>query len=515
MEAKDWVITERPALPKIQGGDVVSPTERARGMLEALKAAAEDAKVQFGGSLWRRLLASLLSKRFVILTGLTGSGKTLSARLLATWLGPASLEWRRQFEPGEKFRIARMEYLVRRADSLSYEVWNDDREDEAVKILLSREVLDEWISYIEKNHVDESIGSLELRDAVQEQSRWSNNVHSFHAPLKAAAFSLLKKQPIAVTRSSDVLPVGADWTSRESLLGYPDALDSKRFVAQPALLKVLDACEDPGRPYFLILDEMNLSHVERYFADFLSAMESGEPIPLYRGEERSADGRPIPQELRLPDNLFVVGTVNVDETTYMFSPKVLDRAQVIEYRVEESEMERFLGGGAKPDLSVIAGQGSPFADCFLELARDPKLGAWDDEEAQRFASELMGFFSVLQRHGAEFGFRTAHEARRFASLYRILEPGEPGQDWLAEAMDCVVCQKLLPKLHGSRAKLSPILQDLWSLCLQAPESRSQPENRDVPDRARAREARYPLSADKIARMWSMLQDHGFASFAEA
>ena len=66
---------------------------------------------------------------------------------------------------------------------------------------------------------------------------------------------------------------------------------------------------------------MNLSHVERYFADFLSAIESGEEIPLYGKDET----------LELPSNLFIIGTVNVDETTYMFSPKVLDRANTIEF----------------------------------------------------------------------------------------------------------------------------------------------------------------------------------------
>jgi len=69
---------------------------------------------------------------------------------------------------------------------------------------------------------------------------------------------------------------------------------------------------------------MNLSHVERYFADLLSAIESGEDIPLYTGEERKAGEQIVPRKMSLPTNLFVIGTVNVDETTYMFSPKVLD-----------------------------------------------------------------------------------------------------------------------------------------------------------------------------------------------
>lgn len=77
---------------------------------------------------------------------------------------------------------------------------------------------------------------------------------------------------------------------------------------------------------------MNLSHVERYFSDFLSAMESDEPIPLHKAIEDDVD---VPNELKLPENVFIIGTVNVDETTYMFSPKVLDRANVLEFKTFE------------------------------------------------------------------------------------------------------------------------------------------------------------------------------------
>ena len=93
------------------------------------------------------------------------------------------------------------------------------------------------------------------------------------------------------------------------------------------VLKIsLRAAADPDRPYLLLLDEMNLAHVERYFADFLSGMESDEPVipNLAEGVDSWRIADPTQPKLRVPRNLFVVGTVNVDETTYMFSPKVLD-----------------------------------------------------------------------------------------------------------------------------------------------------------------------------------------------
>ena len=83
-----------------------------------------------------------------------------------------------------------------------------------------------------------------------------------------------------------IIPVGADWTNREPLLGYPNALEANKYVTPEngALDLINRARLDITKPYFLILDEMNLSHVERYFADFLSTMESGGTIPLHNIE---------------------------------------------------------------------------------------------------------------------------------------------------------------------------------------------------------------------------------------
>src|SRR5690554_1723761 len=120
-------------------------------------------------------------------------------------------------------------------------------------------------------------------------------------------------------REYRIVPVAADWTNREPLLGYPNSLDPENYVKPDngLLDLILTAINKPDKPFFLILDEMNLSHVERYFADFLSALESGEPIHLH-SSVHAIDG--VPQRIVIPPNLFIIGTVNVDETTYMFSP---------------------------------------------------------------------------------------------------------------------------------------------------------------------------------------------------
>lgn len=324
-----------------------------------------------------------------------------------------------------------------------------------------------------------------------------------------------------------VIPVGADWTGSENVLGYPSGLDSGSYLAKPALDLILQAQAHPGIPHFLILDEMNLSHVERYFADILSAIESEEDIPLHGEEERKAGGRVIPQKLGLPKNLFIVGTVNVDETTYMFSPKVLDRANVIEFRMDVGELKAFLGNPAKPDLARLDGKGAGFCKAFADAAGGP--ADVPEEAREPFEREMELFFKALQGHGAEFGYRVAHEAARFAHFYKALgnRPGE--EDWFPAAFDCIIVQKFLPKLHGSRAKLGPLLKKLWFLCLNEAAALGADALKAAEEAARSTDrkaepttdpdilagARYPLSAEKIGRMWRLLNENGFASFAEA
>src|SRR6266567_1926999 len=197
-----------------------------------------------------------------------------------------------------------------------------------------------------------------------------------------------------------VVPVGADWTSNEHVLGYPDNLNGG-YVQQTALKLILQAQKNPGTPHFLILDEMNLSHVERYFADLLSLIESEAELWLHHDQD--ADGKPkprdgVPSTLKLPQNLFVIGTVNVDETTYMFSPKVLDRANVLEFRVSEEEMADFLESPASPNLDKLAEpgfSGAAFGPQFVQAAsREYDAGLTDGERAQ-LKAELMTFFKLL------------------------------------------------------------------------------------------------------------------------
>ncbi|MFP8489650.1 McrB family protein [Gracilimonas sp. Q87] len=307
----------------------------------------------------------------------------------------------------------------------------------------------------------------------------------------------------------NLVPVGADWTNREPLLGYPNALEKEQYVLPESgvLQLILNAQKDPSRPYFLILDEMNLSHVERYFADFLSAIESNEHINLHSGEESwAANEYQVPPTLTIPKNFFIIGTVNIDETTYMFSPKVLDRANVIEFRVSRDEMKSFLGTPANVDLSELEGKGSSMAKDFVKIATNPTAEFTDKSS---LSNELIQFFENLSEVGAEFGYRTAYEINRFASLAEHM-----AKDWgFEQIMDAAISQKLLPKLHGSRRKLESVLFKLGQLCIKEGDAEELLKKSDSIDWEN--NVKYPISLEKIVRMHKGLLENGFTSFAEA
>jgi 5-methylcytosine-specific restriction protein B len=313
-----------------------------------------------------------------------------------------------------------------------------------------------------------------------------------------------------------IVPVGADWTNREPLLGYPNALNKEEYVSpENGVLDLMirakqniENIEEPTKPYFLILDEMNLSHVERYFADFLSTMESGDRIPLHKIEN---DSLIVPPSIKLPKNLFIIGTVNIDETTYMFSPKVLDRANTIEFRLTEKDLADFIASDKKLDMDLLKAQGANMSDGFIGMALKES-----DKNLKPSAADLKLFFTELKKSGAEFGYRTASEIGRL--MYMLNELGETGDNLL----DIAIMQKLLPKLHGSRNKLTKVLPILGGFCL----SDNSKIKEDYLDKFLSNSltevelkedsnVKYKISFEKICRMYKNAVENGFASYAEA
>lgn len=301
-----------------------------------------------------------------------------------------------------------------------------------------------------------------------------------------------------------IIAVGSDWNNREYLLGYPNALDCGKYIhpENGTLDFIIEAGKNPNKPYFLILDEMNLSYVERYFADFLSAMESHEEISLHP-DTHEWKGCNVPARIKLPSNLYITGTINVDETTYMFSPKVLDRANVIEFRISEQAMKEYLIDCRPLNAEIINHRGANMGRGFVMISKDK-----DFINDEKINSILLSFFNQLKQAGAEFGYRTASEIYRFISLSRKLNTGWDDN----QLIDIAVMQKLLPKLHGSRKRIHPVLNALWKLCIISGNDPVMIESEEIEIDYRFR---YPLAAAKIRQMFINARDNGFTSYAEA
>ena len=294
-----------------------------------------------------------------------------------------------------------------------------------------------------------------------------------------------------------VVPVRPDWTGPESIFGYEDALRKSAsgapvwFVPE-AFEFVLRAANDPEHPYLLILDEMNLAHVERYFSDFLSGVESRRPVLpdlVFDQTSRQWVLRDVEaQRQPLPRNLFVVGTVNVDETTYMFSPKVLDRAFTFEFRVTsdelDSELQRPTAAPAGEDRRVRA---------FASLAETDDFQREHPHPARdEILSTLREAHTILAAANQEFGHRTLYEILRFCAFFAAT-----GDTDVHTALDLAMMQKVLPKVHGSRRRVESILTSLGELAAGAGPA-----------------PRLPITHQKLVRMIDSVRANQFVSFAE-
>jgi 5-methylcytosine-specific restriction endonuclease McrBC GTP-binding regulatory subunit McrB len=266
---------------------------------------------------------------------------------------------------------------------------------------------------------------------------------------------------IAGTANVEVVAVGADWTDNRPLLGFRNLLaeGGKTYVAPHALRITLRALENPGKPYFLVLDEMNLSHVERYFADFLSSMESKEPLKLHDSSValKTEDGITVPGKIAYPNNLFVIGTVNIDETTYMFSPKVLDRAHVIEFKVTWDEIANGLEGAVPSELPALRPEQ---VEEFMRVSHLTEK-ALPEEDHELLTEVLEDLHAALEGTRFVFAHRTARECLNFIASAKALAKAdivEPRNT--IELIDLAILQKALPKLNGASGTLSKVLEEL-------------------------------------------------------
>lgn len=272
------------------------------------------------------------------------------------------------------------------------------------------------------------------------------------------------------------LSVRPDWRDSTSLLGYYNPLSGQYHHSTELVKFILQARNDLQNPYFLILDEMNLAHVEYYFADFLSVLESGrghdgftnEAIHLHsKGEKvKDEEGNDIPNEIKLPPNLFIIGTVNIDETTYMFSPKVLDRAFTIEFR--DVDLESYPSQSAteiddeqKKELKEAILEDLRNNGNFYVFTKNQIMGKIN--EMTDFKKELKELNDALLPYDLGFGYRVVDEIALFVSLAKQSQDFLPGFGE-EKAKDLAVLMKVLPKFHGPKAKLEKPLVEVLKWC---------------------------------------------------
>ncbi len=294
-----------------------------------------------------------------------------------------------------------------------------------------------------------------------------------------------------------LLPVRPDWNDASALFGYQNVL-ANRYVSTPFLdiVRAAGLPENRRKAFFVCLDEMNLARVEHYLADYLSALESrAHKVPLHEGIA----------DLVLPSNLFVTGTVNVDETTHGFSRKVLDRANTLDFDEPPALLltPALSKGRTSVDEETAA---SPAQRQALFLASRvagvgkarERLASLDPAFPGRALIALQTVNDLLYAHRLHFAYRVRDDVLMFltnsfdAETSAGLLTSDPSENFLV-GLDLQILQKVLPKLHGQSDTLAPLLARL---------------------EAWATDGGLTLTAAKLARMRAHGTETGYIRFYE-
>lgn len=215
-------------------------------------------------------------------------------------------------------------------------------------------------------------------------------------------------------RNVFIQPVQPGWYDPAPLFGYINPLVADNYIRPRFLDFLLVATSQPDQPFVVILDEMNLSHPEQYFAPVLSSMESGSDLVLHN-EGDAFDG--VPNKIPYPKNVAFIGTVNMDETTHGISDKVLDRAFTLEFW--DINLDDY------PKWEVH------------------ELPAAAVNEVKGCLGALLAALAPVRMH---FGWRTVEDVLSYLSVASRFN------DFVLKvAMDDVVYARVLPKLRGAES----------------------------------------------------------------
>lgn len=382
-------------------------------------------------------------------------------------------------------------------------------------------------SILTENVVNDGEEKMSIRDTVEYIQKYiaargfsydDSLIKNFYLSLKSKPFvilagtsgtgktKLVKLFAESINAEYKLIPVRPDWSDSSDLFGHLDL--NGRFIEGALTRYIKDASEHTDKPYILCLDEMNLARVEYYFSDFLSIIETrnfvdGKIIsdPLVNKNVYGASDAYIEfGELRFPENLYIIGTVNMDETTFPFSRKVLDRANTIEF----SYVELIPSEISQENISKLLNIGNDFLKSeYLQLSHcDYK------DYVIKICTELQKINDILKIAEAHVGYRIRDEI----CFYML---NNKKNDLLPEneAFDYEILQKILPRIQGSNSSLKEMLTELFKYCagdytgLSGYSIYEQMQNY-----IKNNQCKYRKSACKIAFMVRRFEEDGYTSY---
>ena len=330
-------------------------------------------------------------------------------------------------------------------------------------------------------------------------------------------------------KNFEMVQVKPNWHDSSELIGYVSRIDGVRYVVGPFLKFMVKAIQDPNTPYFLCLDEMNLAPVEQYFAEFLSVVESRkvdkdgnvvtDPLVDYSSTEEykslidqlfcdDAERKAYLTEvggkrLTIPQNLIVVGTVNMDETTFSFSRKVLDRAMTIEM----NKVDLMAGLTNRHDnIGKIE-----FADIIGKAVEGVDVYAAHEGVCKKAIEYLESINATLDKTPFKVAYRTRNELLLYVVNNLSWKTDDELEDFvIARALDEITCMKILTRIEGDETKVSANFLDNLGNAIK---SGLVEIDKDLlqANKSHKGDAYQPISLDKLDEMKERLKS-GYTNF---
>ena len=301
----------------------------------------------------------------------------------------------------------------------------------------------------------------------------------------------------------NMISVRPDWNDITELIGYKN-LESK-FIKGKLTQIIEKASQNLDKPYFVCLDEMNLARVEYYLSDYLSVIESRRKVDDKIVTDKLIYDSEIDEEetLSLPENLYIVGTVNMDDTTFQFSRKVLDRANTIEF--SEVNLENLFGENSEEDNL------DENIEVYNDFLKSTYLKTIDIEDEYRdYAIEInkkiIDINNILKKSQKQFAYRVRDEI-----LFYMIENKKANLLDENEAFDYQIMQKVLPTISGSENSVKETLVNLFNFVCEK-EILNDSDIEEAEQFLNSQDIKYKKSAEKIIYMLKGYNYDGYASY---